>query len=73
MEYGEALSILLEAKDMTKADLARSIGRSRSYVSQLVNGKVKEPTITLAFAISDALGVRLEDFRRLMSEGSRRR
>ena len=68
MEYRKALAIILREKGMSQADLARRIGKSRSYVSQLMSGKVKEPALSVAFDIADALGVTLQDFRTLMEE-----
>ena len=67
MLYREALTVLMKQRNMSPADLARAIGKSRSYVSQLQSGKVREPGLSLAFSIADALGVRLEDFRTLMA------
>ena len=51
-----------------QAELARRIGKSRSYVSQLMSGKVKEPTLSVAYAIADALGVSVQTFIDLMHE-----
>ena len=68
MEYRKALAIILREKGMSQADLARRIGKSRSYVSQLMSGKVKEPALSIAFDIADALGVTLQDFRNLMDK-----
>ena len=66
MEYRKALAILLKERKMTQADLARRTGMSRSYVSQLMSGKIKEPTLSMAFDIADALEVTVQDFRKLM-------
>lgn len=66
MRYGEAMVLLLDARGMTKYELAQRIGKSRSYVSQLGSGKIKEPSLTVAFAIADALGVPVDVFRKVM-------
>ena len=66
MTYNEALRHLMHEKGVEQVDLARAIGRSRSYVSQLMSGKVKEPKLSAAFAIADALGVTVQDFLDLM-------
>ena len=43
---------------------------STAYVSQLCSGKIKEPTLSKAFEIADALGVSVDQFAELMrSEG----
>ncbi len=61
MRFGEAIDLLLKEKGMKRAELARRIGKSRSYVSQLIIGKVGEPSLSLAYAIADALDVSLQD------------
>lgn len=66
MTYGEALRRILRESHMSQAELARAIGKSNSYVSQLCKGKVKEPSISLAFAIADALGTNVQTFLDLM-------
>ena len=68
MEYGKALRHILREVDMTQADLARRIGVSTAYVSQLCSGKIKEPTLTRAYEIADAIGVSADYFVRLMRE-----
>ena len=69
MTYGEALRYLMRESGIEQAELARRIDKSRSYVSQLMSGKVKEPTLSVAFAIADALGVRVQTFLDLMHDG----
>ncbi len=70
MTYNEALRHLMKEHGVRQVDLANAIGRSRSYVSQLMSGEVKEPTLSVAFAIADAIGVPLQTFVDLMrSEG----
>lgn len=66
MTYGEALRHILRNSHLSQADLARAIGKSNSYVSQLLSGKVKEPSISLAFHIADALGTTVQAFLDLM-------
>ena len=68
MTYGEALRHLMRECGVEQAELARRIGRSRSYVSQLMSGKVKEPTLSAAYAIADALGVKVQTFLDLMHD-----
>jgi len=62
MKYGEVLKILLEEKQVSNAELARRIDKSRSYVSQLINGKIDEPSFGLAIDIADALDTNIEYF-----------
>lgn len=66
MTYGQVLDRLIEERNISKAELARRIGKSRSYISQLINGKVSEPSLSLAFAIADALDVDVNYFVELM-------
>lgn len=66
MEYRKALATILREKGVSQADLARRIGKSRSYVSQLMSGKVNEPSLSIAFLIADALDVTVQDFVDLM-------
>ena len=67
MPYGEALRRILEKSDIEPAELARRIGRSRSYISQLMSGKIGEPSLSAAYAIADALGLTVQDFLDLMN------
>jgi transcriptional regulator with XRE-family HTH domain len=59
----------MRERGVKQVELARAIGRSRSYVSQLMSGEVKEPSLSTAYAIADALGVNVQDFLDLMHEG----
>lgn len=71
MTYGAALRKLLKECPLNQADLARAIGKSNSYVSQLMSGKVKEPSISVAFDIADAMGLKVQDFLDLMHSDGR--
>lgn len=68
MTYNEALRFLMKKHGVRQVELARAIGRSRSYVSQLMSGEVKEPSLSTAYAIADAIGVPLQAFVDLMHE-----
>lgn len=70
MEYGRALRLILRELDVSQADLARRMGTSTAYISQLCSGKIKEPSLSKAFEIAEALGVSVDRFVELMrSEG----
>lgn len=70
MEYGKALRLILREVDVSQADLARRMNTSTAYVSQLCSGKIKEPSLSKAFEIAEALGVSVDRFVELMrSEG----
>lgn len=61
MEYKDVLAYYLKTKGITPAELARRIDSPRSTVDALLKGRAKEPTLGKAKAISDALGVSLEE------------
>jgi transcriptional regulator with XRE-family HTH domain len=66
MEYGKALRRILSEVGVSQAELARRMGTSTAYVSQLCSGKIREPTLSKAFEIADALGVSVDRFVALM-------
>jgi len=53
----DAIAGLMEDHDMSKADLARKIGTSRSYVTQIFSGS-KNPTLATVADLAWALGFR---------------
>jgi len=68
MEYGKALRRILNEVGVSQAELARRMGTSTAYVSQLCSGKIKEPTLSKAYEIADNLGVSVDHFVELMRE-----
>jgi len=70
MEYGKALRRILSEVGITQAELARRMGTSTAYVSQLCSGKIKEPTLSKAFEVADALDVSVDHFVELMRKES---
>lgn len=66
MEYRDVLSYFLKQAGMTPAELSRRIGSPRSTVAALLNSRAKEPKLSTAKAIADALGVELEDMVAMM-------
>ena len=66
MRYGEVLNYYIELTGIKKAELARRLGVSRSQISELISGETKEPGLTRAKNIADALGVPLEDMLNMM-------
>lgn len=61
MEYREVLQFYLDKSGMTPAELAYKIGSPRSTINAILRGRAKEPTLSKAKAIADALGVSLEE------------
>lgn len=66
MTFGEMLLMLLEEKKMTPTELAHKSGVGKTTISELINGRTKEPTFSKAKALADGLGVTLEDFASLL-------
>lgn len=67
--YRTTLAHCLEQKGMSPAELAEKVDCPRSTISALLSGRAKEPTLTTAKAIADALGVSLEEMARGSHEG----
>lgn len=66
MTFGEALMVLMNRKGMTQTDLAAKSGVRKSTINELIKGRSKEPTLTKAKALADALEITLQDFIDLM-------
>lgn len=54
------LRVLRAEKGWSQADLAEELGVSRQAVNAIETGK-HDPSLTLAFALADAFGQRIED------------
>ncbi|MFT9116535.1 MAG: helix-turn-helix domain-containing protein [Sporolactobacillus sp.] len=54
------LKVILAERDMKQGELIKKVGVSRATMSQLVNGKTL-PNFETAYAISEALGLKIED------------
>lgn len=66
MTYGEVLDYYINEVGISRAELARRAKVGRSQITELINGKTKEPGLTRAKAIADALGVPLNDMLDMM-------
>jgi len=66
MTFGEMLIMLMEERGMTPTELAHKSGVGKTTISELINGRTKEPTFSKAKALADGLGVTLEDFARIL-------
>lgn len=60
MQIGTALSQVIAARGITKADISRRTGLSDSYLSQLLNGKIKDPSARAVYLICRTLGVSVD-------------
>jgi len=56
---------ILLLKDMTQAELARSVGVKREYMNRIINRRIT-PTVPLGLKIAKALGSSVE---KVFSEG----
>jgi len=54
---GKALRNLLREKEMTQAELSRTISMKESYMSALVNGKIKNTSLATLNRIACGLGI----------------
>ena len=68
MTYGEVLDRFIHESGMSRAEVARRAGIGRSQITDLVNGRTGEPSLSKAKAIADALGVSLQSFIDAMEE-----
>lgn len=60
MEFSESLTRILRSRGLRKADLSKMSGVADSAISDYCNGK-KEPTLTKAIAMADALQISLDE------------
>ncbi len=58
-EAGEFIARLMEDQKVTKAELARRLGRSRAYITQMLSGSTNLTVRTLA-EVAYALGVEVK-------------
>lgn len=58
MSFGSALKLCRSQRHMTQAELAAKCNLSTNYIS-LIEGDHREPSLTAAHAIADAIGVPL--------------
>lgn len=68
MKYGEVLDHYIKATGISRVELARRVGMGRSQITELIKGDTKEPGLTRAKLIADALGVSLNDMLDMMFE-----
>lgn len=55
MLYQDVIKAALKRKNMNACELAQKIGTSRGYISQMLSGKVKDPSFKRTLAICRAL------------------
>lgn len=60
MEFRDRVLEALQMRGMTQADLCHKTQMGSSKVSQILSGKVKDPRLSTAIKIADALDVSLD-------------
>lgn len=60
MDFSEMVANQLRDRMMSQADLSRISGLSTARIAQIVTGKTKDPRLSSAVAIADALGLSLD-------------
>lgn len=58
--FKDVLRAEMKRKDVSVIKLAYALGTTRSYVYQLLNGEIKEPTLSRALKISAVLGISID-------------
>ncbi len=66
MEYGKVLQHYLEESGLSQNKLAKLVGCSTSQISEYISGRSREPTLSRAKKIADALGAPLEEMLSMM-------
>ena len=69
MTFGEVVTYYLEELNVSQSELARRMGTGRQTVNSLIKGGRRGPTLDTALAISEALGVPLQEMIDKMKEG----
>lgn len=60
MSFGKRLNQILLDRDMTPAELSRMLGWNTGVLSQYLNNPKRDPRLSTAIKIADALGVSLD-------------
>lgn len=68
MQIGTALSQVIAARGIRKADISRRTGLSDSYLSQLLSGKIKDPSARAVYLICRTLGVSVDGILQLADD-----
>lgn len=68
MTFGEVVTYYLNELGINQSELARRMGTGRQTVNSLIKGGRRGPTLDTALAISEALGVSLQEMVDKMQE-----
>lgn len=61
MSIGENINRYRQGNGMSITDLSDASGISRGYLSELINGRAKEPSVSVLQAIAKGLGASVAD------------
>lgn len=61
MLFRDVLRTEMKEKGVSVIRLAEHLNTTRSYVYQLLNGEIKEPTLNRALDICDALNISIDE------------
>lgn len=68
MLYQNIIKDALKRKNMNASELAQKIGTSRGYISQMLSGKVKDPSFKRTLAICRVLDLSVESLAELIED-----
>ena len=69
MTYGEVLNFYLKKLGVSQSELARRMNTGRQTINSIIKAGRRGPTLDTALAISEALGVPLQEMVDKMLEG----
>lgn len=69
MLFRDVLRTEMKEKDVSVIRLAERLNTTRSYVYQLLNGEIKEPTLNRALDICDALDISIDELVEKIKQG----
>ncbi|WP_303870994.1 helix-turn-helix domain-containing protein [Fannyhessea vaginae] len=69
MLFRDVLRTEMKEKGVSVIRLAERLNTTRSYVYQLLNGEIKEPTLNRALDICDALDISIDELVEKIKQG----
>ncbi len=60
MDFHDRLMLIMDQRGLKQVDICRLTGLSSAQVNHLVNGKTKDPKLSTAVMVADALDVSLD-------------
>lgn len=69
MLFRDVLRTEMKEKGVSVIRLAERLNTTRSYVYQLLNGEIKEPTLNRALGICDALDISIDELVEKIKQG----